>query len=230
MNRFTALATISVVGLLAAVAAAAPALPKPGSKAPPPKGVVLDAVWTKQLAAKTGPKVASLKTPIEAKPNFAKLRKMTTAEKASALETAPAQVSGPLQFSARSFYKDARNYLEVYSGSGTVSVRSGADYVYFHGSDAAFATPFTRPTAEITFTAEKNRRYLLECAIDITGGGAGTVTAQVGGGPVYSVSGSDKATLILIHDSAGTSMQQTIQIRGDRPWYLDGCELSWTGS
>lgn len=190
----------------------------------------LDPVWAKQLV-QSPLKVPSepQPMPVEAQPDFAKIRRMTPVQRAIMLQApAPEQVQGPLRFSARQNYQDNRHFLALYSRGGRLNVLTGTDRVYLGESDATRINPLIRPLVEVHFVAEPGRRYLLECAVDIAGDTGGTITAT-GPGATYAVSTDDKATLLFRHDGGAMVEDVMVWLVGDRPWYFESCELSWTG-
>lgn len=217
----------AVVGLgLWGVAEAADPKPAP---VPAPKPILkqkLDPAWAQQLS-----KVAKQNPPspkLEQVPNFAAIKRLTLQDKTVVLKAAPEQITGPLRYSARDTFHDEQHYLELVSNAGTASVRPLANYFMLSGPDAAFAETYTRPEVMIHFQAQAGRRYLLECAVDLAFVGAGTVSAMdTTTGVRYSVSTTDKATLLFLHEATAEGMTH-VRLTGDRPWYLDGCELSWT--
>ncbi len=224
MIRAVVVASV-VVGLgLWGVAQAAE--PKP---VPAPKPVVkqkLDAAWAKQLSKPVKQSPPSPK--LEQVPNFAAIKRLTLQDKTVVLKAAPEQITGPLRYSARNTFYDEQHYLEAASNAGTISVRPLANYFMLSGLDVAFAEVYSRPEVVIHFQAQAGRRYLLECAVDIAFVGTGTVSAvDLTTGISYSVSTADKATLLFLYEASGDGMTH-VRLTGDRPWYLDGCELSWT--
>lgn len=222
-------ASVLTLGLAMSLAAANQV---PVEKPPPllkKKAPALDAAWANQLTTRHPAKVTvpDIKK-VEPSPNFAAIKRMTLEQKAVALQTAPAQVTGPIKLSARAPFHDERHYLDIESGEGKVFLRTKGNYAYFLGPDAVFASVHIRPRMNVAFQAEPGRRYLLECAIDVAGTETGTITAAAAGA-MYSVSSSERATLLFRHDGGATAEQVIVEIAGDRPWYFDGCELSWTG-
>lgn len=164
----------------------------------------------------------------ESLPNFAAVKRLTLKQKAAVLKGLEEQITGPIRYSARQTYHDDEHYLEVLPGSANVSVRPLRDYFLMMGPDAAFASEFVRPQALVHFRAHAGRRYLLECAIDMAFNGVGTATALgLETGARYTVSTADRATLLFLHE-ASVDGPMTVSVGADRPWYLDGCELSWT--
>lgn len=226
MKRAVSWVVVGCLGLFAVAAAAAP-LDKPAPVLPKKAApVVIDPVWTKQLAGVKQVPGSPVKT-IESLPSFAGLKRLTVADKANVLKTLPEQLSGPLLYTARQTYHDDEHYLEAMPNAGTVSIRPLRNYLWMNGDPAAFASLYQRPEVVVHFRAQVGRRYLLECAVDVASG-VGTVTAaDVMGGASYAVNTTDRATLLYLHE-ATTDGSVAIRVTGDRPWYLDGCELSWS--
>jgi hypothetical protein len=192
----------------------------------------LDPVWAKQLSTATK-HPAKVTVPdikfSEPPPNFKAVKRLDPIAKGLVLQTAPERVTGPIKYSVQKPYVDAKHYLEMHSNGGTMAVRTSSNYAHFTGSDAVMADVFTRPRAWIQFEAQPGRRYLLECLVDVSGTTAGNISARVGGGPIYSVNTIDRASLLFVHTAGAEVEQVRVDITGDRGWYLDGCELSWTG-
>lgn len=224
-------ASVLTLGLALGLAAAKPVpvpvdTSVPLKKKPPIQGI--DPVWAKQLTPQVKTPGAPAVQPFEPPPNFAAIKRMTPLQKAVALKTPPERLTGPISLSARRPYHDDKHYLELASGRGTVALRTRQNYAFLGGSDEVHADIFGRPEALVYFESLPGRRYLLECAVDVSGTQAGTIWAT-DYGVTYSVNTLDRATLLFRHDGGAAPEQVTVRITGDRAWYLDGCELSWTG-
>lgn len=227
MKRAASLVLVGCLGLFAFAAAAAPK-DKPAPTPVKPATPVIDPVWAKQVAGVK--QVAPLPPPktIESLPNFAGLKRLTAADKAVVLKTLSEQVSGPLIYSARQTYQDDEHYLEAVPNAGYIALRPLRNYLWMNGEPTAFASIWQRPEVVVHFRVQAGRRYLLECAVDVAGSGVGAVTAaDVMGGASYTVNTSDRATLLYLHEAPADG-QVGVRLTGDRPWYLDGCELSWS--
>ena len=216
--------TLSVSLLCRGGAAAKPGPLEKPAPAPTKKPPALDPVWAKQVASQLRGQPEAQTRPLEAPPNFAAIKRMTVVQRVTALQAqAPEQVKGPLRFSAQKNYYDEHHHLELYSFAGRVSLRTSMDYAFLSGPPEAFVNQYDRPMAVIRFLAETGRRYLLECAVDVPGGGPPATISARSGGTVYSVSTTEKATLLFLHDAAAAaeSAEVAVSITGDRPWNLD---------
>lgn len=234
MLRF-AVVVLAVTVLTLGLAAAKPALPEkplPGDKPPPlltKKSPKLDAAWSKQLTKHPAKvTVPDLKF-AEPAPNFATVKRLDPIARGLVLQAPPEQVAGPIKFTVQRLFVDAQHYLELDPGGGTLSVRTAQNYAFFGGPDAVMASIFTRPRAFLHFRAEPGRRYVLECLVDVNGTTPGNISASAVSGPSYSVNTVDRASLLFVHTTGATAEQLRVELAGDRSWYLDGCELSWTG-
>lgn len=207
---------------LAGIAAAKPPSPsaKPGISLPK-----LPSVWAKQIVSSAVKPL--VKPPLELMPDFASVQQMTPEDKAAALGTTPAEVEGPLTFSARKTYADDRHWFEVDSRNGKVLLRTSRNYILMTPSSSGGG----QPQIDLHFTAAANRKYLLECTIDVQSGVSQTIVARDGSATEYSVSlTAAKTSLMYRLRAAPTSREMTVQIAGTTAtqWYFEGCELSWT--
>ncbi|HEY8377978.1 MAG TPA: hypothetical protein VIK91_15885 [Nannocystis sp.] len=189
----------------------------------------IDPVWAKQLTPKLEKTVMQNLPKVEAAPNFAAIKRLDPVTKGVILQAQPEQVTGPIKYSARTPWIDDDHYLEVESNSAHAYLRMTGNYVYFVGPEEVFASVFTRPRVWLHFKAEPGRRYLLECLVDVAFTKPGNITARSANGPTYSVNGVDRASLLYLHTAGQTAEHVKVELAGDQPWYLDGCELSWTG-
>lgn len=226
MLRFVAV----VLAASALTLGLAAAKPTPVEKPPPLlKKPTLDPVWANQLtkhpAKVTVPDIKFS----EAAPNFAGVKRLDPIAKGLILQAPPAEVTGPIRYSVQAPWIDEQHFLAMESNGGVLSVRTQQNYAFFGGTDAIMADIFRRPRAVVRFQAEPNRRYLLECMVDVSGTTPGNITASAFGGPSYSVNTVDRASLLFLHTSGATAQLVHVELAGDRQWYLDGCELSWTG-
>lgn len=222
-------ASVLTLGLAMGLAAAQAPVEKP-----PPllkkKAPALDPVWAKQLATKlsekvTAPDVSKVEPPT---PNFAVIRRMTLGQKAIALQATEERVTGPIRVSVRTPSPSPYIQLQLESNNGKLTVFGGRDYAYFSGPEAAFNSGYYfRPRVWLVFRAEPGRRYLIECAVRIDGDQPGTISARLASG-TYSVSSADRATLLARYDGGFTPADVMVEIFADRPWFFEGCELSWT--
>lgn len=190
----------------------------------------LDPVWARQLAEATKhPAKVTVPDIKLAEPNFKTIKRLDASAKGLLLQTAPERVTGPIKYSARTPFIDDNHYLELVSVNGNVTLRPQFNWAAFSGDEVTMSNDASRPRAFLYFLAEPGRRYLLECLVAVAGTKPGTISASRYPGPTYSVNTVEQASLLFLYTGGANVEQVRVNLEGDRWWFLNGCELSWTG-